>query len=69
MRHVKEKNQGGLAIRLKDFYHIKFSTENHFKHISIQENTINCLYCSRKNARWRKTSNEDEVVSWLSSNF
>ena len=23
----------------------------------------------RKNARWRKTKNEDEVVDWLENNF
>ena len=23
----------------------------------------------KKNARWRKTTNEDEIISWLSNNF
>ena len=58
-----------IAMRLNDFYEIRALVENHFNHIKYQGEMIDCLFCTRKNARWRKTTNEDEVVSWLSEKF
>lgn len=60
---------GEPRIRLDDFFDIRASIESYFKHIVYEADQLDCLFCTRKNARWRKTVNEDEAIAWLASKF
>ena len=64
---IKRTKYGG-ALRSEDFMALRYFVERHFKHISYT-NTIDCLFCTRKNARWRKIENEEEAINWLEKNF
>ncbi len=65
----KRTETNGAAIRLDDFFKIRALVEHYYSHASFDNDYIDCLFCTRKNARWRKTRNEDEVVEWLENNF
>jgi len=56
------------AIRSEDFMTLRYLVENHYRHISYS-NRLDCLFCTRQNARWRKIINEEEVIAWLKQNF
>ena len=66
LRHQSHKLGG--AIRAEDFMALRYEVEKHFQHISYSD-TIDCLFCTRRNARWRKIENEDRILSWLKKNF
>ena len=65
----KRTNTNAVSIRMDDFFKIRSLVENYYAHTSFDGDYIDCLFCTRKNARWRKTKNEDEVVEWLENNF
>ena len=60
---------GEPSLRLQDFFELRGLVSDYFKHISYDLKRLDCLFCTRKNARWRKTVNEDEAIEWLSSRF
>ncbi len=65
----KRTQTNHAAMRLDDFFSIRSTIEKSFSHVTFDGEHIDCLFCTRKNARWRKTKNEDEVVHWLENNF
>ena len=65
----KRTKNNVAAIRLDDFFKIRSLVEHYYSHTSFSGDYIDCLFCTRKNAKWRQTINEDEIVNWLQSNF
>lgn len=56
------------AVRSEDFMALRCLIEKYYQHVSYSDR-VDCLFCTRKNARWRKIVNEQEVIAWLKSNF
>ena len=62
--------QNGMgAVRFEDISTLRHLMEQYFNHYTYTGDQIECLFCTRRNARWRKTKNEEEVLEWLSSRF
>ena len=63
------KRERPAGYRLLDFFDLRSMVCDYFNHISYDLKRLDCLFCTRKNARWRKTVNEDEAIEWLSSKY